>query len=56
MRPLEILTKENYGTNPSRTFNKNLDLVLWIVEYPYTQMLVWYFSNHLDIYDYVGKL
>ena len=47
---------DNYGTNVSHTFNKNLDLVPWIGEYPYTPMLIWYFSNNLDIYDYVGKL
>ena len=37
-------------------FNKNMDLVPWIGEYPYTQMLIWNFSYNLDIYDYVGKL
>jgi hypothetical protein len=47
---------ENYAANLSRTFNKNLDLVPWIGEKPYTQMLIWYFSNNLNIYDYVGKL
>ena len=47
---------ENYGTNMSRTLNKNLDLVPWIGEKSYTQMLIWYFSNNLDIYEYVGKL
>ena len=47
---------ENYGTNLSRTFDKNLDLIPWIGELPYVQMLIWYFSNNLDIYGYVGKL
>ena len=47
---------ENNGTNLSRTFNKNLHLVPWIEEKPYFQMLIWYFSNHLDIYYYAGKL
>ena len=47
---------ENYGTNLSLTFNKNLDLVPWIGEKPYIQMLIGYFSNNLYLYDFVGKL
>ena len=31
---------KNYGTNLSRTFNKNLDLVPWIGEEPFNQMLI----------------
>ena len=46
---------DNYGTNLSRTFNKNLDLVPWIGEYSYTQMLILYFSYNLDIYDSFEK-
>ena len=38
---------ENYGTNLSCTFNKNLDLVPLIREKPYTQMLIWYFPTIL---------
>ena len=45
---------KNNRTNLSCTFNNNLDLVPWIGEEPYIQMLIWYFSNNLDIYDYVG--
>jgi hypothetical protein len=45
--PKEI---ENYGTNLSHTSSKNLDLVPRIGEKPYTQMLILYFSNNLDIY------
>ena len=47
---------DNYGTNLSQTFNKNLDLVPRVREYPYIQMFILYFFNNLDIYDYVGKL
>ena len=47
---------KNYRTNLSRTFNKNLDLVPWFGEYPYIQMLIWYFSINLGLYDNVGKL
>ena len=36
--------------------NKHLYLVPWIWELSYIQMLIWYFSNYLDIYDYVGEL
>ena len=28
----------------------------WIWEWPYIKMLIWYFSNNLDIYDYIRKL
>ena len=42
--------RENYGANLPRTFNKTLDLVPWIGEKPYTQMLILYFSNNLDIF------
>ena len=44
---------EKYRKNLSRTFKKNLDIVPWIGEYPYTQMLIWYFSNNFAIYEYV---
>ena len=47
---------DNLGTNLSRTCIRNLNLVPWIGEEPYIPMLIWYFSNHLDIYYYVGKL
>ena len=43
-----------YWTDWSRGSQSFLDIVPWIGEYPYT--LMWYFSNNLDIYDYVGKL
>ena len=45
-----------YGTGLSRCSQSFLDLVPWICEYPYIQMLIWYFSNNLDIYYYVRKL
>ena len=45
-----------YGTDLSRSSPSFLDLVPWLWEWPYIQMLVWYFSNNLDVYDYVGKL
>ena len=48
--------RTSYGKNLSRTFNKNLDLVPWNGEEPYTKMLIWYFPNNLNIYEYVGKL
>ena len=38
---------EIYGTNMPCTFNKNLDLVPWIGELPYTQMLILYFPTIL---------
>ena len=47
---------KNYGTNLSRIFNKNLELVSCIGESPYIQMMIWNFYLNLDIYDYVGKL
>ena len=48
--------KETNGTNLSPTFNKNQDLVPWIGEQPYVEMLVLHFSNNPDIYGHVGKL
>ena len=30
--------------------------VPWIGQWRYTKILIWYFSNNLDIYDDVGKL
>ena len=47
---------ENYGTKLSPTFNKNEDLVNWIGEQQYIEMLVWHFSNNHDICGHVGKL
>ena len=45
-----------YGTDLSCSSPSVFDIVPWIWQYPYIQMLIWYFSNNLDIYDYVGKL
>ena len=45
-----------YMTDLSRSSPSFLDFVPWIWEWPYIQMLIWYFSNNLDIYDYAGKL
>ena len=47
---------ENYGKNLSPTFNKNQDLVAWIGEQQYNEMLVRHLSNNSDICGYVGKL
>ena len=41
---------ENYGTNLHPTFNKNQDLVPWIGEQQYFEMLVQHFSNNSDTY------
>ena len=40
---------ENYGTNLAPTFNKNQDLVPWIVEQKYIKMLIWHFPNNPDM-------
>ena len=46
---------ENYGANLSPTFIKNYDVVTWIGEQQYLEMLVRHFSIDSDIYVYVGK-
>ena len=47
---------ENYGTNISPSFNKNQDLVPWIGEQQYIEMLLLLFANNPDKCCYVGKL
>ena len=47
---------ENYETNMSPTFNKNLDINPWIGGQQCFEMSVWYFSNNPDSGGYVGKL
>ena len=52
----DLQKMESYGANLSPTFNKNQDLVPWIGEQQYFEMLVRHFSIDFDIYNYVGKL
>ena len=45
-----------YGTDLSHSSPSFLGLVPWIWKRPYIKILILYFSNNLDKYDYVGKL